>query len=281
MTSDYATYPIDELRQISGMPIEVAVDREVLASAFTEHVLEHVRAANRQGRRTVIIMPVGPTGQWRLAAQIAKRDGIDLSGLCIISMDEYLAPDAVHALPETDPFSFAGFIRRNFADEAAASCGFQMENWVAPDPSDTDKVDRKIAEWGGVDVAFAGIGLNGHLAFNEPPSPNDHWSEEAFADSPVRVQKIADTTKATNSIFGTGGDLGKVPDYAVTIGMRQILGARQVHVLLDWPWQCNVLRRALLGPVTMYFPASLLQSHSDVRFTVTAEVAAVHEIAPE
>ncbi len=72
-----------------------------------------------------------------------------------------------------------------------------------------------------------------------------------------------------------------MPDYAVTIGMRQILGARQVHVLLDWPWQCNVLRRALLGPVTMYFPASLLQDHSDVRFTVTADVAAVHEIAPE
>ncbi len=281
MTSDNPSYAIDELRQISGVPIEVVADKEALAIAFADHILEYVKAANRRDRRTVIIMPVGPTGQWRLAARIAKRDGIDLSGLCIISMDEYLAPDGVHALPETDPFSFAGFIRRNFADEAAASCGFRMENWIAPDPSDTDKVDRKIAEWGGVDVAFAGIGLNGHLAFNEPPSPNDHWSEKAFADSPVRVQKIADTTMATNSIFGTGGDLRRVPDYAVTIGMRQILGARQMHVLLDWPWQCNVLRRALLGPVTMYFPASLLQNHSDVRFTVTADVAAVHEIAPE
>lgn len=281
MTRDVASYSIDEIRSASNVRIEVVQDGSALARSFAECVLERITDDNRRRRRTVIIMPVGPTGQWALIVRIARRQGIDLSGLCIISMDEYLTPDGVNALAESDPFSFAGFIRRNFADEAAACCGFLMENWVAPEPSDIGRIDSKIAEWGGVDVAFAGIGLNGHLAFNEPPSSADHWSEEAFADSPTRIQRIAQTTKATNSIFGTGGDLTKVPDYAVTIGMRQILGARQVHVFLDWPWQCNVLRRALLGPVTMHFPASLLQKHSNVRFTVTADVACVHESAPE
>jgi len=114
---------------------------------------------------------------------------------------------------------------------------------------DIGAVDRAIRRWGGVDVAFAGIGLNGHVACNEPPAASECWTDESFARSPTRVVKLAETTKATNSIFGTGGDLGRVPDFAVTIGMKEILGARRVHVFLDWRWQRFVFRRALLGPV--------------------------------
>ena len=127
---------------------------------------------------------------------------------------------------------------------------------------------------GVVTVAVEGAGV-------EAPEVTDGWTEESFAASPVRIQKVAATTKATNSIFGTGGNIGLVPDYAVTIGMKQILGARRVHVYLDWPWQRFMLRRALLGPVTMHFPASLLQNHSDVQFTVTAEVAEAHTLVHE
>jgi glucosamine-6-phosphate deaminase len=142
-------------------------------------------------------------------------------------------------------------------------------------------VERVIEHRGGVDVAFAGIGLNGHIAFNEPPLPSESWTEESFAASSTRIIKVAETTEATNSIFGTGGDLGQVADYAVTIGMKQILNARQVHVFLDWPWQRFVFRRTLLGPVSRFFPASLLQRHKNVRFSITEEVAQVHALMPE
>jgi glucosamine-6-phosphate deaminase len=281
MTKDITSYSIEEIGNASSIPVKVVADKATLSRTFAECMIQHVNHGNQQRKRTVLIMPVGPTGQWKLAVEIAKRESVDLSNLHIVSMDEYLTEDAAHPIPQTDSFSFARFIRSNFADEATASCGFKMENWVAPDPADTENVERRIAEWGGVDVAFASVGLNGHLAFNEPPSITDNWSEEEFANSPTRIQKIAETTKATNSIFGTGGDLTKVPDYAVTIGMKQLLGARQVHVFLGWPWQCNVMRRALLGPVTMRFPASLLQNHPNARFTVTQDVADVHEQVPE
>lgn len=280
MNTDIASHTLDEIRRASSVPIDVVADKDALATAFALDVLHHVTAKNRQGERAVVILPVGPTGQWAKIAEFAERDGIDLAGLRIVTMDEYLLPDASAVVPETHPLSFAAFIRRNFLEKAEA-CGFRQEQWVAPDPADTKNVARMIADWGGVDIAYAGIGLNGHLAFNEPPAPDEDWTEETFANSQTRVQRIAETTKTTNSIFGTGGDLTKVPDYAVTIGMRQVLGAKQVHVFLDWPWQCNVLRRALLGPATMRFPASLLQNHPDVRFSVTADVAAVHEMVPE
>ncbi len=264
----------------SGARIDVVKDRDTLAEVFAQTALGHVRRANRARRRIVFIMPVGPTGQWRRMAQIAAQERMDLSRLHIVQMDEYLSPSS-EPLPASDPFSFARFIREQFSRTACKACGFRENHWVAPDPRDIDAVERAIRRWGGVDVAFAGIGLNGHMAFNEPPSPVDAWDDESFSESSTRVVKLADTTKAVNSVFGTGGEMGRVPDYAVSIGLKQILGARQVHVFLDWLWQRYVWRRALLGPVSRFFPASYLQRHRNVRFTLTEEAAAAHQCLPE
>jgi glucosamine-6-phosphate deaminase len=269
-----------ELQRRTRVPIEVVADKDALAVHFARVVLGHVRKANARKKSLVIIMPVGPTGQWRLMADMAAKEGLSLLRLSIVQMDEYLTADS-QRLPLSHPFSFTGFIWKNFAREATRECGFRKENWIVPDPGDTGAVERVIEHRGGVDVAFAGIGLNGHIAFNEPPLPSESWTEESFAASSTRIIKVAETTEATNSIFGTGGDLGQVADYAVTIGMKQILNARQVHVFLDWPWQRFVFRRTLLGPVSRFFPASLLQRHKNVRFSITEEVAQVHALMPE
>ncbi len=276
-----ASCTLAQLRRRTGVPIEVAQDREALAVQFARTILQRVRTTGKRKKRVVIIMPVGPTGQWRQMADIAAAEKIDLSRLCIVSMDEYLTPDASHNVPISDPFSFTRFITTHFARKAIQKCGFKKQNWIVPDPRDTSAVEAAIERWGGVDVALAGIGLNGHIAFNEPPAPSESWTDESFAKSPTRIVKLAETTKATNSIFGTGGDIGRVPDFAVTVGMKEILTARRVHVFLDWHWQRFVLRRTLLGPVGRSFPASFLQRHKDVRFTVTQEVATPHSLVPE
>lgn len=276
-----ASCTLAQLRRRTGVPIDVVADRKSLAVQFAETILQGMRTASKRKKRVVIIMPVGPTGQWQQLADIAMAERIDLSRLCIVSMDEYLTPDGSRNVPTSDPFSFTAFVTRQFAQKAIQKCGFKKQNWIVPSPKDTSAVEAAIERWGGVDVAFAGIGLNGHVAFNEPPAPSECWTDESFAKSPTRIVKLAETTKATNSIFGTGGDLGRVPDFAVTIGMKEILGARRVHVFLDWHWQRFVLRRTLLGPVSRSFPASLLQTHKDVRFTITQEVAIQHSLVPE
>ena len=274
-------YSIDQLQKTRKVPIDVVKDKEELSDSFSRTIIGHVLQANRDKRGLTIIMPVGPTGQWKKLLNVAKQKSIDLSNLAIIQMDEYLSQDGSGRLDANDPFSFVGFVRDNFATEAAHTCGFKKENWIVPDPRDPDAVARTIERRGAVDVAFAGIGLNGHIAFNEPPEPGTADTNESFAVSPTRVVRVSQFTKATNSIFGTGGDLGRVPDFAVTIGMKQILEAKSVHVFLDWHWQRYVLRRALMGPVGRDFPASYLQKHENVRFTITEEVAMVHPLKPE
>jgi glucosamine-6-phosphate deaminase len=196
-------------------------------------------------------------------------------------MDEYLTADGSSRVPVDAPLSFTGFVRDNFASEAISKCGFKKENWIVPDPHNPIAVECAIKDRGCVDVAFAGIGLNGHIAFNEPPGSGNVYTDESFASAGTRIVRVSEFTKATNSIFGTGGDTGSILDFAVTIGMKQILGAKCVHAFLDWPWQRYVLRRTLLGPAGKDFPASYLQQHKNVRFTITEEVATVHTLIPE
>jgi glucosamine-6-phosphate deaminase len=274
-------YALEEIRKLQNIPIEVVEDKESLSDVFAAVVIGHITKANQAARPLTLIMPVGPTGQWEKILKTAIHDKINLSRLSIIQMDEYLTDDASGKLAIDNPFSFTRFVQDNFAAAASAQCGFKPENWIIPDPRRPELVSQAIEERGGVDVAFAGIGLNGHLAFNEPPEPGSAETDASFPEISTRIVRISSFTKATNSIFGTGGDLGSVPDFAVTIGMKQILEAKCVHVFLDWHWQRFVFRRTLLGAVSKDFPASFLQRHKNVHFTVTEEVAAIHPLIPE
>ena len=189
-----ATSTLEQVRRSSKVPIDVVASREALAVCFAETVLGYVRRANRRKKRVTMIMPVGPTGQWKLMADMAIGDGLDLSRLSIIQMDEYLTAEG-NRVPATDPFSFTRFVQQAFGRRVGKKCGFKKQNWIVPDPADTAAVDRAIKRWGGVDVAFAGIGLNGHMAFNEPPLATGAWTDESFASSPTRIVKLAETTQ--------------------------------------------------------------------------------------
>ena len=270
----------DDLLRRSAAKVRIVADRAAVAVEFARVMAATISNHNQSGRNTVFIMPVGPTGQWRLFAERANAEGLDLTRLFIFNMDEYLGSDGLN-LPPSHPFSFARFVKEEFLEVLQPGRGFKPENLCVPNSQDLSRPERAIKAAGGVDIAFAGIGLNGHLAFNEPPETTEGWSDESFARSTVRIVKLAGTTKATNAIFGTGGDLSLVPDYAVSLGMREILGARAVHVFLDWHWQQAVVRRALFGPVTRFFPASLLQRHPSVAVTLSQEVAAKQKLKPE
>ena len=134
------------------------------------------------------------------------------------------------------------------------------EQRVFPDPADPGKVDRLIEELGGVDIAFGGIGINGHLAFNE--SREDMTAEE-FAAQGTRALSLNPETRTANAIGDRCGAIDAMPHRAVTIGIKQILGARKVRLGVFREWHRSVVRQAAYGEVTAHFPASLLQNHPD------------------
>lgn len=113
--------------------------------------------------------------------------------------------------------------------------------------------------WGGLDVAILGIGVNGHLAFNEPGSGRDSVS---------RLVSLTETTReSAHACWG-----GATPTHGLTLGLAEILGARRVLLLVNGAAKAEILQRALEGPVSAACPASFLQEHPAL--TVVADDAA-------
>jgi len=142
-----------------------------------------------------------------------------------------------------------------------------------PDARKAAEFSRAIEVVGGIDLCFGGIGINDHLAFNEAL---DYWelmSNEDFKTLPTRVVKIATTTKVVNAVFGTDGNLQAIPNFAVTVGMKEILASRKIQIYLDGPWQKQVLRNTLFGLITPMFPASFLRERQAVTIVAAACVA--------
>lgn len=222
----------------------------------------------KPGAQLVCIVPVGPVFYLRRFAWLVRTMPVDCSGLHLFFMDEYLGADG-RLIAADDPLSFRGFVRRELVEPPAGQAGFRAAQVYFPDPDDTAEYDRRIDELGGADICLAGVGINGHLAFNEPPSVEDPtWKERG-----TRVVDLSRETRTINSNTALGGAFEKIPTRAVTIGMRQILAGRRLRVFLNRPWQRAVVRKMLYGPVGSAFPASYTQRHPDAVVTLTEEVA--------
>jgi glucosamine-6-phosphate deaminase len=204
----------------------------------------------------------------------ANRDG--RGATLIIRMDEYLTDDDAW-VPETHRLSFRAYLNRKFYDLLDPALAPPPEHRVFPDPRNLEAVPRLIAARGGVDACCGGIGITGHIAFNEPPEPGEPMSLDAFAALPTRILSLTRETRTINSVT-VGGEMAVIPRRAVTVGMKEILGARRLRLYCNRPWQSAVARRVLHGPITPACPASLMRTHPDATLTVADYVAAPPDI---
>jgi glucosamine-6-phosphate deaminase len=153
----------------------------------------------------------------------------------------------------------------NLLDPALAPL---LEHRVFPDPAHPEAIKTLIDSRGGVDACFGGIGINGHLAFNEPPEPGQTMTIEEFVALPTRVLSLSRETRTINSVT-VGGEISVIPRRAITVGMKEILASRRLRFYCNRHWQSGVIRRALHGPLAAECPASLLRTHPDASVTLT------------
>ncbi len=259
-----------------GSPrLRVLPDRSALMDDFAQAMVAEIRAAQADDRPCRLIIPVGPRGQYPLFVAACRRERLDLSRLHLFAMDEYLDWEG-RALPPTHPLSFRGFLERHLLAPLPAECGFSADRLVLPDPLRLDDYHARIEAVGGVDCCFGGVGVHGHVAFNEPfISRFTRISVEGFRASRTRLMPLAPETIVMNSIRGNGGNFADFPTMAVTCGMVDILAARRIRLYLDGgPFQRTVLRRALFDPPGVDYPVTLLSGHADYVLATDAETAA-------
>jgi glucosamine-6-phosphate deaminase len=267
----YLSIPPQELGRGTPVRVEIVGDIGDIARHFAQALFDEIT-----GKANVtMVLPVGPVDQFPLLAQMVNQARLDCREMAIINMDEYLSGDEWVSIDH--PLSFRGYMNRKFYDLLDPDLAPRVENRIFPDPREPSAVQRIIAARGGLDVCYGGIGINGHIAFNEPPEPGEPIDTDEFSARPTRVLLLTRETITINSNT-VGGEMSIIPHRAVTVGMKEILSARRLRFYCNRPWQSAVIRRVLHGPVTAACPASLLRIHPDASVTIAGYVAQIPDI---
>lgn len=276
---DYRTIPVSELGKGSRIRLELCETEVDLYWKIAMEVAELIEENNRKGEETVMIVPYGPLGPYSRLLELIRKRRISLKNCVFINMDEYLDGRGRY-LPKSDPLSFRGGMDRIFYNKVDGELNVPESSRIFPEPGKEDRVWEIIQSHGKLDMCWGGVGITGHIAFNEPPEPGVEMSDESFLALPTRVLKLARETKAINAFMNCGADLDGIPDTCITVGMKEIFSARKVRMLMPRDWNAAMLRKVLHGPVGCHVPCSLFQRHPDA-MVYAAQVAASAPIIPE
>jgi len=234
-------------------------------------MMARVRANEEAGMPSLFIVPVGPVGQYRRFAQLCNREKMSLRRVHFINMDEYL-DEGDRYVAYDSPFSFRAFMDREFHSRMDPALAMPEVNRVFPEPGREEQIARIIADLGGVDTCYGGIGINGHIAFNEPPECDGVTADE-FAALPTRCLDLSRETRTINAVTAASGCIDLIPKRCITVGMSEILGARRIRLYMNREWQKGIVRKILHGDIDPRTPASLVRRHPDAIITLTQSVA--------
>jgi len=279
MTTQFPDYlKISRNMLATGTTVNLSIlkDMPAIAEHMARAILQVIETAKSKGNPATLIVPVGPVDQYPILAEILNKRQYSIKDVMLINMDEYLTDDD-QWVDISHPLSFRGYMNRKFYDLLNPELAPLPENRICPDPNDVEAIQKLIDQRGGVDACFGGIGINGHVAFNEPPEADQNISAEAFSQLPARILNLTRETRTINSVT-VGGEISIIPWRAVTIGMKEILEAREQHFYCNRLWQSSVVRRVLHGPVSSTCPASLLRTSSNANLTVAEYVAELPDI---
>jgi len=237
------TLSAEEVMARAGDRLVVCEDIDALHQQFAEDIASEIRTRNGRGEPTRLILPVGPTGQYPILAEIINREDLSLSDCWLFFMDEY-CDETGKAVRVDHPLSFKSQVQRLFFDRLDDGNAFDPDRIIFPDENNIGALEAMIERVGGIDTCYGGIGIHGHVAFNE--------SEPGVKNSGPRKVALNDFTVTINAIRShVGGNLECFPREAFTVGMRQILGSRRIRLYCrngcEFDWANTILRLALFG----------------------------------
>jgi glucosamine-6-phosphate deaminase len=230
------------------MVFKVFHDRNSLAKAAAEKAAAAIRGAIRDRSHARVIAATG-TSQFEFLAALTDSADIDWGRVELFHLDEYIG------LPATHPASFRKILLERLVNKAGIAKFHPLDG----DARDLSEVIRKVGEAlvsAPVDIAFAGIGENGHLAFNDPPA--DFETEEPYLivnlDEACRRQQVGE---------GWFSDRSQVPTQAISMSIRQILKAKEILAIVPDSRKAQAVKTCFEGEVGPMAPASILRRHAN------------------
>jgi len=199
-----------------------------------------------------------PIGTYKVLIERCANGDLDFSKVKSINLDEYVGLSGEHDQ------SYRYFMNHNLFDHINIDkANTNVPNGLAEDvDAECERYNNVINTLGPIDIQVLGMGHNGHIGFNEPA---DHF--------PLETHKVdlAQSTIDANARFFASAD--EVPRQALTMGIKTIMQAKKVLVVVSGKDKAEIVKKAFTGPVTPQVPASILQMHADV-ILVADEAAA-------
>ena len=230
--------------------VTICPDKNELGRQAAACGAQYIRKALADKGIANVIIATGAS-QFEMLSCLKDEKDIDWSKVNFFHLDEYIG------LPEDHPAGFRKYLRERFINLLpTAPMSFTPVNGSDPDPEKVcEELGKRIAQFP-IDVAFIGIGENGHIAFNDPPA--DFETEKAYLvitlDEACRKQQLGE------GWFPTFDD---VPKQAISMGVKQILKSKAIINTVPDERKAKAVKGAIEGPLTNTCPASILRTHAD------------------
>ncbi|BBI92906.1 glucosamine-6-phosphate deaminase [Serratia symbiotica str. Tucson] len=215
------------------------------------HIVQRINAFNPTAERPFVLgLPTGgtPLEAYKHLIALYKAGEVSFKHVVTFNMDEYVG------LPQEHPESYHTFMHHNFFDHVdIPSENINLLNGNAADvDAECHRYEEKIKSYGKINLFIGGVGVDGHIAFNEPASS---------LTSRTRIKTLTEDTRIANSRF-FGGDVSLVPKYALTVGVGTLLDAEEVMILVTDHTKALALQAAVEGGINHMWTISCLQLHA-------------------
>lgn len=227
------------------MKIIVCKDKRELGERAGKDGAELIRKALGARSEANLILATGAS-QFEMLTTLTKEPGIDWGKITCFHLDEYIA------LPESHPASFRKYLKERFASQVKVRA-FHYINGEGDAAAECRRVGELIQRRP-IDVAFVGIGENGHLAFNDPPA--DFETEE-----PYLVVNLDEACRRQQMGEGWFKTLADVPKQAISMSVKQIMKAGAIICAVPDARKAPAVKKCMQGPVTPMAPSSIMQQH--------------------
>jgi len=240
------------------MKVIITVNYEEMSKKAAEIVKKQIK----EKPNTVLGLATGstPLGMYKHLIEMYKRGEIDFSNVITFNLDEYIGLSPDH------PQSYHYFMFHNFFNHINIKKeNVHIPNGIAEDlEEECRKYEEEIEKAGGIDLQILGIGVNGHIGFNEP--------EESIETKTHVVTLTEDTINANKRFFKSAEE---VPRKAITMGLGSIMKAKKIVLLASGKNKAEAIKETIKGQLTTKVPATVLALHPDVIIIIDKEAASL------
>jgi glucosamine-6-phosphate deaminase len=248
------------------MVLKVFDDKSSLEKAAAQKAAAAIRSAIRDSGQARVIAATG-TSQLEFLAALTESTDVDWGRVELFHLDEYIG------LPATHPASFRKILLERLVNKTRIA-KFHPLDGDARDLSDVIRQVGTAVASAAVDIAFVGVGENGHLAFNDPPA--DFETEE-----PYLVVNLNDACRRQQVGEAWFGDITQVPKQAISMSVRQILKAKEILAVVPESRKAQAVKACFEGEISPMAPASILRTHANANVYLDKESASLLSSALE